>query len=243
MMFPSNLELISYPHQAMNYIVFDIETAPLPEEQIASMIPPFDEAEVKVGNIKDPALIAEKIAKAKEKHISDFIDKAALSAVSGRVVAIGYKFDRGHEIHASAEPEGEAGILAHFWKVYVDCVTGHGQTIMIGHNIFDFDLPFIIHRSWALGIAIPPGVFSIRGRYPNWSDAFQDTRVLFMLGKKEGKSSLDTLSRFFGFEGKDETGKNFHLWLKEDPEKAKDYLLKDLELTEAIARKMGAILK
>lgn len=86
MMFPSNLELISYPHQAMNYIVFDIETAPLPEEQIASMIPPFDEAEVKVGNIKDPALIAEKIAKAKEKHISDFIDKAALCRLrsSGR---------------------------------------------------------------------------------------------------------------------------------------------------------------
>jgi hypothetical protein len=33
----------------MNTILFDIETGPLPESELAALLPPFDPAEVKTG--------------------------------------------------------------------------------------------------------------------------------------------------------------------------------------------------
>ena len=58
------------------------------------MMPAFDPAEVKTGNIKDPEKVAAKIAEAEANHRRDFIDRAALDPLTGRVVAIGLmKFD------------------------------------------------------------------------------------------------------------------------------------------------------
>ena len=45
----------------MKTIVFDIETGPLAESELAAMVPAFDPAEVKTGNIKDPEKVAAKI--------------------------------------------------------------------------------------------------------------------------------------------------------------------------------------
>ena len=42
----------------MKTIFFDVETAPLPESELAAMVPPFDPAEVRTGNLKDPDKIA-----------------------------------------------------------------------------------------------------------------------------------------------------------------------------------------
>ena len=43
----------SLPIHIMNTFVFDIETGPLPEAELAALIPPFDPTEVKTGNLKD----------------------------------------------------------------------------------------------------------------------------------------------------------------------------------------------
>lgn len=226
-----------------NPLVFDIETAPLPEEQIANLIPPFDPAEVKVGNIKDPALIQEKIKKAEEKHRSDFIQKAALNPDTGRVIAIGFKWAEGWHMVSTSHPSAEKQVIETFWEEYRRASSGEAFREMIGHNIIDFDLPFLIQRSWHLGIAIPPRAFTFsrNGKYLAYAENFIDTRLMFQLGRKEARSSLDAVSRFFGMEGKSETGKEFYLWLEEDPEKAKEYLRKDLDLTWGIAEKMGVI--
>ena len=42
----------------MQTIVFDVETGPLAESELVAMMPEFDPAEVKCGNLKDPAKIA-----------------------------------------------------------------------------------------------------------------------------------------------------------------------------------------
>ena len=57
-------------------IYFDIETGPLPIAEL--VIPPFDPSQVKLGNIKNPDIIAEKIQRAEENHVSDYIKHAAL---------------------------------------------------------------------------------------------------------------------------------------------------------------------
>ena len=73
----------------MQTIVFDVETGPLAESELSALLPPFDPAEVKTGNLKDPAKIAEKLAEAEANHRRDFIERAALDPLTGRVIAIG----------------------------------------------------------------------------------------------------------------------------------------------------------
>ena len=64
----------------MQTIVFDVETGPLAESELSALLPPFDPAEVKTGNIKDPEKVAAKIAEAEASHRREFFDKAALEA-------------------------------------------------------------------------------------------------------------------------------------------------------------------
>ena len=71
--------------QPPEVVFFDIETGPLDRDTLASQLPPFDPAEVKVGNIKDPALIAAKIESARSNHEAQFFAKAALSPATGKV--------------------------------------------------------------------------------------------------------------------------------------------------------------
>src|SRR5688572_8585619 len=62
-------------------ITFDIETAPLPDEQIAPFVPEFSAP----SNYKDPEKIKAYIEGEKVK----WLEQAALSPLTGRVVAIG----------------------------------------------------------------------------------------------------------------------------------------------------------
>ena len=101
----------------MSTILFDIETGPLPESELAGLLPPFDPAEVKTGNIKDPEKIAAKIAEAESNHKRDFIEKAALDPLSGRVIAIGLLNHNTRQFVVSGHDD-EARTLAEFWSVW-----------------------------------------------------------------------------------------------------------------------------
>ena len=98
----------------MNTLIFDIETGPLPENELLAMMPAFDPADVKSGNLKDPAKIAEKIAEAEANHRRDFIGRAALDPLTGRVVAIGVMtFDARGENGPSFGKGGKFFIIGH----------------------------------------------------------------------------------------------------------------------------------
>ena len=73
----------------MNTIIYDIETGPLPEADLAALLPPFDPTDIKTGNLKDPEKIAAKLAEAEMNHRRNFFEQAALDPLTGRVVAIG----------------------------------------------------------------------------------------------------------------------------------------------------------
>src|SRR6185503_14813798 len=105
-----------YEIRIMKTIFFDIETGPLPESELAALLPPFDPAEVKTGNIKDPEKIAAKIAEAEANHKRDFMEKAALDPMSGRVVAIGLLYQDSGEFAVIAHDD-EKQILYDFWHL------------------------------------------------------------------------------------------------------------------------------
>jgi len=216
----------------MKTIFFDIETGALPESELAALLPPFDPAEVKTGNIKDPEKIAAKIAEAELNHKRDFIEKAALDPMTGRVVAIGLIDADTGEFRVIGHDD-EAQTLREFWDV---CRGEMGRiNQMIGFNSFQFDLPFLIRRSWKHRVAIPFGIR--RGRY--WASELVDLREGWQLGDRMVRGSLDAIAKHLGVGAKNGEGKEFAALWNTDRVKAIEYLRNDLELTAKVAQVLG----
>jgi uncharacterized protein YprB with RNaseH-like and TPR domain len=218
----------------MQTYTFDVETGPLAESELSALLPPFDPTEVKTGNLKDPAKIAEKIAEAEASHRRDFFDKAALDPLTGRVIAIGM-LDLETDKFFIIGHEDEARTLTEFWEA------SQGEmgrlNSMLGFNIFNFDLPFLIRRSWKHRIKVPFGIR--RGRY--WGDQLVDLRDAWQLGDRQARGSLDTIARHLGVGAKNGEGKAFaELWLNDRP-KAEAYLHNDIELTAKVADVLGVV--
>lgn len=223
-------------------IIFDIETAPQPLDDLKTKIPEFDESNVKTGNLKDPDKIAAKVQEAKDNHVQDFVDRAPLDPAYGRVLVIGYYSVRQDRviIHDGVE-NSEWELLTAFWSKVESC-RREGRK-MVGLNIHDFDLPFLRCRSWINDVPVPQWVIK-QDRY--WDDTFLDLRKSWLSGRSpmSAKSNFDTLAAAFGSGGKpdDMTGADFaKAWLAggEEKEKARKYLEGDLRQPATWAKAMG----
>lgn len=203
----------------MKLAFFDIETCPAPQDELAAMRPSFEAA----ANVKDPVKIAAQIA---EKE-SDWRDKAALSALTGRVLAI---------VTSNGILEGsEVEILLRFWEWVNNSASGAHYKIA-GFNIFSFDLPFLIRRSWKHRIQMPP----IRnGRF--WAPYFIDLRDSWSCGEYQASGSLDAISKHLGIGGKLGNGRDFARLYNDQSTKpqAIAYLQDELKKLEAIAQIFG----
>ena len=216
----------------MQTIIFDVETGPLAESELVAMMPAFDPAEVKCGNLKDPAKIAEKIAEAEANHRRDYFDKAALDPLTGRVIAIGM-LDIETDKFCIIGHDDEARTLTEFWAATRGEMGRNNP--LIGFNIHGFDLPFLIRRSWKHRVTVPFGIR--RGRY--WSDQVCDLRDCWQLGDRQARGSLDSIARHLGVGAKNGDGKAFaELWQSDRP-KAEAYLRNDIELTAKVADALG----
>lgn len=218
----------------MQTIFYDIETGALPETELAALLPPFDPAEVKTGNLKDPDKVAAKLAEAEANHRRDFLEKAALDPLTGRVVAIGLLYPDSGEFVVIGHDD-EAATLREFWET----TKGEMGRIneMVGFNSNAFDLPFLIRRSWRHRVPVPFGIR--RGRY--WSDEMVDLRDAWQLGDRQARGSLDTIAKHLGVGAKNGSGADFAALWQSDREKATEYLRNDLQLTARVAEALGVV--
>ena len=132
---------------------FDIETAPLKDviSRIYTLFP-FDETEVKTGNIKNPDLIAEKIEAARKSHIGTIMQEAQLNPLLSYVCAIGIKHEKhGTEMRFAHSQEEEPDLLAWFWGEVGKTWT-NSYTRWVGFNSNEFDIPYLFKRSWLSGV-------------------------------------------------------------------------------------------
>jgi Zn ribbon nucleic-acid-binding protein len=214
-------------------LYFDIETEPQPEPLLRELCPPFDPEAVKVGNL-GPAKAAEKIAEAAANHFTDFCADAALTPFKGRVCVIGLrdsgKMPNGTVRLIDCTVSEEAG-LRDFWRVLEE--TPHGN--LVGFNTHGFDLPFLIKRSWVMGVPVPQCLRLERDRFwPEWNI---DLRKIWQCGDFQAHGKLDDIARALGLQGKTgDHGAHFgQLW--RDPETrsvAEDYLRQDVLLCERL---------
>jgi predicted PolB exonuclease-like 3'-5' exonuclease len=205
-----------------NPVVYDIETAPLSKDVLASRKPTFSPP----GNLKDP----EKIRVALEDKEHEWYAKAALSAQTGRVLVVGL-WQAGTVDFLQGDEES---MLADFWQQYKRT----SPCTWIGWNSRRFDLPFLLRRSWILGVDVDP--FVMTGRYFNrrfqdameWWDCFQHD-------SEAGSSSLNAVSKSLGLAGKTGSGAEFAMLYAADKKAALDYLKNDLVMTASVAEIIG----
>lgn len=252
-------------------IIYDIETGPLSEKEVLARVDPFvvpeapgefDRSAVKLGNTKAPDKVQAVYDKAEAEHkflvktyplvvdaawdkwALNAIDKAALSPVTGRVVAIGYRDkDSDDTLHVGQEGSldaraDEVWLLEQFWD-QVDNALVAGDVPMIGFSTDGFDLPFLIKRSWFNDVVIPVGVRN--GRY--FAKMFVDLQQLWLMGAPPKGWSLDRIARLLGVGKKpdDMDGSMFAAVLESDRQKALDYLRNDLDMTFKVAERMGVV--
>lgn len=212
----------------MSLLIYDIETIPLPDAELSRMEPVF-EAPV---NYKDP----EKIAAAIAEKRGAWKERAALSPLTGRVAMIGARIEESNRIIRLNSDDcdydrQEAMMLREFWSIATLNIE-YGN-LLVGFNSHGFDIPFLARRSWALGVDVPIPVHN-KMRMP-WVDLME----VFTMGKPGEFVSLDTVAKFFRVGQKTGSCLEVARRLRECPQEAEAYLLNDLELTQAVARRMG----
>lgn len=134
-------------------LFFDIETEP--NEAALEFLP----APQAPKNYKDPEKIKAYVAGNREEQVK----KAALSIDLGKITAIGMQMGVEGQIvgRLVTEKYTETDLLETFWRCMRIC---RGETV--GYNTLGFDLPFVMRRSWELGVRVT--VFPDMRRYSNY---------------------------------------------------------------------------
>jgi len=246
---------------------FDIETGPLPDDELLAICPPFektvptecppfDPATVKTGNLKDEAKINEKIeaarrahfrdfknaaediARERDSHFANFKDRAALCPTTGRVLLIAI-FDVLSQDESFLLNDDESSLLFSWWEVVK--AAKKSKERLAGVNIFNFDLPFLVRRSWILGVPVPNFVFDLSSKWVNPDPLFFDLRAAWQLGNRTALSSFDLIGKALKTGGKSagDHGKHFAELFASDRATALDYAANDVRQPAAWLYKMG----
>lgn len=177
---------------------------------------------------------------------TDNILKTALSGDFGRILCIGYSDEQsGNRPTAGVlgwNPEterfdlDEPRMLTEFWSLMRGFNPARDR--LVGHNIFDFDLRFILKRSRRYGIK--PSVDLSFARYR--SQPIYDLMCEWECWAFGAKVSLDRLAQIFSLptSKSDEVNgsKVFELFEQGRHREIRDYCLRDVKLTRAIYRRM-----
>jgi DNA polymerase elongation subunit (family B) len=218
----------------------DIETIP-PDEKVREQI-----AVELMRHCAENYQAGPTSALAPEKIEEEF-RKLALSGELGRVLAIGVIVEKDNEIlHRGIIGRDRATRLFHldeartlnsFWRLLSDFNTE--RDLIIGHNVFDFDLSFLYKRSIIHRVR-PPVRLSF-ARYH--SRPIYDTMCEWNQWSFKGRVSLDRLAKALGLESSKGQGidgsRVYDYFCAGCHEEIADYCMRDVELVRAIYRRMN----
>lgn len=217
----------------MTYLYLDIETIPAQSEEAKARI---------AANVKPPAQMkkAETIAAwekdQKADAVAEAVAKTGLNGAYGHICCIGFAIDDGPVTSISwpVNAADEASTLSGFYSVVSEAL-GNRFLMIIGHNVANFDIRFIIQRSIALGIRIP-GWFPLNAK--PWGNEVFDTMTAWA-GVKD-TISLDNLCAALGLPGKGDIDGSMvgQMFADGRHDEIAAYCRADVERTRAVHRKM-----
>ena len=154
----------------------------------------------------------------------------ALDPVLGRIACIGVLFVEGRkervEIFAGSD---EGPLLERFWHLV------RLDDYIIGHNVLDFDLPFIRVRSVVCGVR-PTRRFDLR-HYS--TDTIYDTMQVWAHWDSKRRPRLELLAKILALGGKLGTAREvYDWWQKKQWDRIKQHCEQDLRLTYKIFRRL-----
>lgn len=208
-------------------LYFDIETEGLPFEQIEKIMPEFSAG----GNIKDPIKIAASIAEKK----AEWLDKTALKAITGKIVAVTIAV-------GTMPPEMVIGdeneLIGRIVGELKSCIGMNGEAY--AWNGSGFDLPFICQRAAIFGIpAFKDLTNNVRGRF-YWHESLIDPKMVWSnYSPDHSGTSLKTVASVLEVGEKLGRGKDFASLLMSNPSEAEKYALNDVNLLRSIVQRMG----
>ena len=129
-----------------------------------------------------------------------FNNSAGIYSEFGKIVCIsvGFIFFQGETMHfrtKSFSGDDEKQILIEFTELIHKFCTTREHTLC-GHNIKEFDIPYICRRMLINGLKLP-SILNIAGKKP-WEISFIDTLELWKFGDYKNYTSLKLLTAVFG---------------------------------------------
>lgn len=156
----------------------------------------------------------------------DALDEEArlklLNPIDSKIIAIGVRHSGKNKIFMGEEKE----ILASFWSEWKSIREETPGVRVVGFNLIDFDIPFLVTRSIIHKIIIVP--FMIKQLVD-----LRDKISAYRWGNVKGK--LKDYALFMGMEIKEVNGSNMaDLFRRNDVDLIKEYLTHDLVITDTL---------
>lgn len=222
----------------MNTIYFDIETIPC---QLPGVLDEFKAAVTAPSTYKKPESIAEWLRENRDSEGEAAWLKTSFDGGMGHVVCIGLAVQDGPAVSYQLPADGyctnlrneETRVLQDFFSHLTDA----GRSVLVGHNIIGFDLPFLWKRCMVLGVK--PPLWFPRNPSKYSSEMVRDTMNLWDMEQRAG-GSMDRICRLLGIPGKgDVSGADVWPMVKAgDVEAVAAYCRGDVERTRAMFKRM-----
>lgn len=164
-----------------------------------------------------------------------FAEKAGIYAEFGKIVCISCAFisneKSGNTLRIkSFYGDNEKEILLQFAQLLNTKYNYPNAQSICGHNIKEFDVPYICRRMLINGISLPQ-IINIHGKKP-WEVSFIDTLQLWKFGDYKAYTSLNLLATLFDIptpkDDIDGSMVNTVYWQENDLERIKTYCQKDV---------------
>lgn len=218
----------------MNTVYFDIETIPC---QLPGVLDEFRAAVTAPGTYKKPESIAEWLRENRDSEGEAAWLKTSFDGGMGHVCVIGLAVDDGpardYAISNPGNREEERSVLEAFFSDLTDI----GRSVLVGHNIIGFDLPFLWKRCMVLNVK--PPLWFPRNPSKYSSEMVRDTMNLWDMEQRAG-GSMDRICRLLGIPGKgDVSGADVWPMVKAgDITAVAEYCRGDVERTRAMFKRM-----
>jgi len=164
-----------------------------------------------------------------------FRDKSAIYAEFGKIVCISCGFlskeDGVEKLRIkSFFSDNEKELLENFAKLLKDNYTDFQNQTLCGHNIKEFDVPYLCRRMLLNGMVLPD-ILNVHGKKP-WEVNFIDTLQLWKFGDYKAYTSLNLLAYLFEIptpkDDIDGSMVSATFWVEKDLDRIKTYCQKDV---------------
>ncbi len=220
----------------MNTVYFDIETIPC---QLPGVLDEFKAAVTAPAKYTKADSIAEWLRENRDSEGEAAWLKTSFDGGMGHVVCIGLAVDDGpaRSYQVPARGYGQRNEEARLLQDFFADLTDIGRSVLVGHNVIGFDLPFLWKRAMVLGVK--PPLWFPRNPSKYTSEMVRDTMLLWDQEQRAG-CSMDRLCKLLGIPGKGAVS-GADVWPRVkagDIEAVAEYCRGDVERTRAMFKRM-----